>query len=86
MKGTKVAGTIQALFEGKSKMYVECVSVDYKSGRDEVFHDLSMNVKGMNDLLASFENYVAAEMLDGENKYRTDVSSAVHPPTNPSTG
>jgi hypothetical protein len=53
MKGTAVAGTIQRLFEGKTQMFVECLHVDYKSARVEVFHDLSLNVKVLLPVLDS---------------------------------
>ena len=45
MKKTPAEGMIPRLFEGKSQMFIECVNVDYKSERTEVFHDLQLNVK-----------------------------------------
>jgi len=36
------------------------------------FVDLQLNVKGMKNLYESFRDYVAVEMLDGENKYQAE--------------
>jgi ubiquitin carboxyl-terminal hydrolase 7 len=36
------------------------------------FVDLQLNVKGMKNLYDSFRDYVAVEMLDGENKYQAE--------------
>jgi ubiquitin carboxyl-terminal hydrolase 7 len=72
MKGTPMAGTISRLFEGKSQMVIRCKNVDFKSERTEVFHDLSLNVKGLGNLRAAFDQYVAEEELTGDNKYRAE--------------
>jgi ubiquitin C-terminal hydrolase len=34
--------------------------------------DLQLNVKGMKNLRESFQDYVAVETLDGENKYQAE--------------
>lgn len=34
--------------------------------------DIQLNVKGMKNLYESFQDYVAVEMLDGENKYQAE--------------
>ena len=34
--------------------------------------DIQLNVKGKKNLRESFEDYVAVEMLDGENKYQSE--------------
>jgi ubiquitin carboxyl-terminal hydrolase 7 len=36
------------------------------------FVDLQLNVKGMKNLYDSFQDYVAVETLDGENKYQAE--------------
>ncbi|PPQ74003.1 hypothetical protein CVT26_006372 [Gymnopilus dilepis] len=72
MKGTKAEGTIQKLFVGKMKSYIKCVNVEYESSRIEEFNDIQLNVKGMKNLYESFKDYVAVEMLDGENKYQAE--------------
>ncbi|KAK4440537.1 Ubiquitin carboxyl-terminal hydrolase 12 [Sesamum alatum] len=69
MKGTVVEGAIQDLFEGHHKSYIECINVDYKSGRQESLYDLQLDVKGCHDVYASFDKYVEVEHLDGDNKY-----------------
>ncbi|KAJ7285909.1 hypothetical protein C8J57DRAFT_1496609 [Mycena rebaudengoi] len=72
MKGTKAEGAINKLFVGKMKSYIKCVNVDYESFRTEEFNDIQLNVKGMKNLYESFKDYVAVEMLDGENKYQPE--------------
>jgi ubiquitin carboxyl-terminal hydrolase 7 len=72
MKGTKAEGAIAKLFVGKMKSYIKCVNVEYESSRIEEFNDIQLNVKGMKNLYESFKDYVAVEMLDGENKYQAE--------------
>ncbi|PFH50648.1 hypothetical protein AMATHDRAFT_75447 [Amanita thiersii Skay4041] len=72
MKGTKAEGAIAKLFVGKMKSYIKCVNVDYESSRIEEFNDIQLNVKGMKNLYESFKDYVAVEMLEGENKYHAE--------------
>lgn len=36
------------------------------------FPDLALDVKGCSDVYASFDKYVAVEMLDGDNKYQSE--------------
>ncbi|KAI3952853.1 hypothetical protein MKW92_019982 [Papaver armeniacum] len=70
MKGTAVEGTIQHLFEGHHMNYIECINVDYKSTRKESFYDIQLDVKGCQDVYASFDKYVEVERLEGDNKYQ----------------
>ncbi|NP_001346281.1 Ubiquitin carboxyl-terminal hydrolase 12 [Zea mays] len=72
MKGTVVEGTIQQLFEGHHMNYIECINVDFKSTRKESFYDLQLDVKGCQDVYASFDKYVEVEQLEGDNKYHAD--------------
>jgi ubiquitin C-terminal hydrolase len=37
-----------------------------------LFADISLNVKGMKNLHESFKDYVAVEMMEGENKYQAE--------------
>ncbi|PWZ40553.1 Ubiquitin carboxyl-terminal hydrolase 12 [Zea mays] len=57
MKGTVVEGTIQQLFEGHHMNYIEYLQLD---------------VKGCQDVYASFDKYVEVERLEGDNKYHAD--------------
>ncbi|KAI8086603.1 uncharacterized protein BX664DRAFT_299394 [Halteromyces radiatus] len=72
MKGTPADGAISDLFEGKMKSYVKCINVDYESSRVEDFYDIQLNVKGCKNLYDSFQDYVAMETLEGENKYHAE--------------
>ncbi|KAI3914337.1 hypothetical protein MKW98_014944 [Papaver atlanticum] len=71
-RGTVVEGTIQDLFEGHQMNYIDCINVDYKSTRKESFYDLQLDVKGCEDVYASFDKYVEVERLEGDNKYQAD--------------
>eukprot|EP00899_Mesostigma_viride_P017736 jgi/Mesvir1/25964/Mv20952-RA.3 len=72
MKGTTVEGTIQRLFEGHTHNYISCVNVDYTSNCTESYLDLQLDVKGCKDVYASFDKYVAQEMMEGDNKYEAE--------------
>ncbi|CAA0824349.1 Ubiquitin carboxyl-terminal hydrolase 13 [Striga hermonthica] len=72
MKRTVVEGAIQQLFEGHHMNYIECINVEYKSSRKESFYDLQLDVKGCDDVYASFDKYIAVEHLDGDNKYHAE--------------
>ncbi|KAJ3342286.1 hypothetical protein HDU93_002759 [Gonapodya sp. JEL0774] len=72
MKGTKAEGAISKIFGGKFKSYIRCVNVDYESSRVEDFNDIQLVVKGIKTLKESFDNYVAVEMMDGDNKYAAE--------------
>lgn len=69
MKGTCVEGTIPRLFEGKMVSYIKCKNVDYNSTRIETFYDIQLNINGKRTIYESFNDYVATEILRGDNKY-----------------
>eukprot|EP00118_Oscarella_pearsei_P005571 m.25698 g.25698 ORF g.25698 m.25698 type:complete len:1114 (+) comp28916_c0_seq2:103-3444(+) len=69
MVGTVVEGTIPKLFEGKMESYVKCTQVDYTSSRTEPFMDIQLNIKGKKNIFESFDDYIASELLNGDNKY-----------------
>jgi len=70
MKGTPGENTLKWLFCGKMRNYIRCCNVEYKSERIEEFYDLSLNVKGIPTILGSFRQYVEAERMQGDNKYK----------------
>ncbi|KAK3819643.1 MAG: ubiquitin carboxyl-terminal hydrolase 5 [Benniella sp.] len=72
MKGTAAEGAIQKLFVGKMKSYIKCINVNYESSRVENFYDIQLNVKGCKTLHDSFNDYIAVETLDGDNKYHAE--------------
>ncbi|XP_070665822.1 ubiquitin C-terminal hydrolase 13-like isoform X3 [Malus domestica] len=72
MKGTIVEGTIQQLFEGHYRNYIECFNVDYKSTWKESFYDLQLDVKGCRDVYASFSKFLEVKRLEGDNKYHSE--------------
>jgi hypothetical protein len=70
MKGTPGENALKWLFCGKMRNYIRCCNVDYKSERIEDFYDLSLNVKGIPTITGSFRQYVEAERMQGDNKYK----------------
>ena len=72
VKKTEMEGKADALFAGKSQMYIQCVNVPFKSERVETYLDLAMNVKGCRGLVESFDQYVEVELLEKENAYRAE--------------
>ncbi len=70
MKGTPGENALKWLFCGKMRNYIRCCDVDYKSERIEVFYDLSLNVKGIPNIIGSFKQYVEAEKMQGDNRYK----------------
>ncbi|KEI40875.1 uncharacterized protein L969DRAFT_86115 [Mixia osmundae IAM 14324] len=72
MKGTSADGAIKTLFAGKMRSYIKCINVDYESSRSEDFYDIQLNVKGMRNVEESFRNYIAEEIMEGENKYHAE--------------
>lgn len=72
MQGTIVEGTIGKLFEGRMHNFVECVNVDFKSTRQEVFADLQLLVRGCKNMYDSFDKYVEVEDLNGQNQYQAE--------------
>ena len=69
MKGTEFEKVLPQMFSGKIKTYISCIDVPYESNRVEDFWDVQLNVQGNKDLVASFEDYIQVERLDGENQY-----------------
>ncbi len=43
-----------------------------QSEREETFLDIQLNVKGMKNVYASFEDYIAVEDLKDDNKYMAE--------------
>ena len=71
-KGTAVEGDLERLFVGKVRNVIRCTNVSFQSTRTESFYDLQLTIKGMRTLKESFDNYVKAETLEGDNKYRAE--------------
>ena len=52
--------------------FVECVNVDFKSMRQEVYADLQLLVRGCKNMYDSFDKYVEVEDLNGQNQYQAE--------------
>ncbi|XP_043705207.1 ubiquitin C-terminal hydrolase 12-like [Telopea speciosissima] len=62
MKGTIVEGRIRELFEGRY------TKLDDRSAINESFFGLRLDVKGCQDVYASFDKYVEPERFEGDSK------------------
>eukprot|EP00736_Rhodelphis_marinus_P006055 Rmarinus@m.3877 len=71
-KGTPVEGCVSQIFEGEYQDVIRCLDVEYKSVKDAKFHDLSLTVKGCKNVYDSLDLFTQKEIMNGENKYRTD--------------
>ena len=60
------------LLEGKTYNSIRCLDIDFESGREEPFFDLSLSIKGCRTLDDCFKAYTQEEILDGDNKYRAE--------------
>jgi ubiquitin carboxyl-terminal hydrolase 7 len=69
MKGTEAENLLPRMFSGKLQTYISCINVDYDSRRVEDFWDIQLNVQGNKDVVASFNEYIQVEIMDGENQY-----------------
>lgn len=69
IENTSMKGTFSYLFEGEMVSTIECRYVNYKSSITETFYDIQLNVVGKNNILRSLDEYIAPEILDGDNKY-----------------
>ena len=72
MKGTKVEGTFNNLFQGSYWSIIECTDIDFVSKHEEYFNDIQLNIKNFKNIYESFDNYIKDEVLDNENKYDTE--------------
>ena len=69
MKGTEAENVLPRLFSGKVRTYISCINVEYESARSEEFWDVQLNVSGNKNMEDSFRDYVAVEVMNGENQY-----------------
>ena len=72
MVGTPLEGTIKRIFGGCLRHSIRCTDVDFESAREEVFYDLSLDVRGFKTIEESLAAYTAVEKLDGDNKYMAE--------------
>lgn len=49
--------------------YIKCKNVPYTSSRIETYYDIQLNIKGKRNIEESFKDYVATELLNGDNRY-----------------
>lgn len=69
MKGTAAEKSLENMFVGSTKTFLECINVDYESSSSQVFWDIQLNVKGNKTLDDSFRDCLQVETMDGDNKY-----------------
>ena len=72
VQGTRVERVISEVFEGHTVNFVKCVNVEAESTRRESFMDLSLDVKGCQNIYDSFDKYTEIELLEGANQYKAE--------------
>ena len=81
-KGTRGAGVISSLFEGREKQYVRCEVCGFESGREEKCRSVMVNVKQFGDphpirsIEEGLDNYYTSERLCGDNQYHCEKCNA----------
>lgn len=68
----KVKEVIDATFLGKLQNYIQTIHIPFEKQNEELFYDLSLNVKGYGSVEESLEEYIEEELLDGDNQYRVE--------------
>ncbi|KAF3926684.1 hypothetical protein ABW21_db0202821 [Orbilia brochopaga] len=69
MKGSDAENALAKMFVGKTKTYISCINISFESSRIEEYWDIQLTVRGKKNLDESFKDYIAYEILEGENKY-----------------
>jgi ubiquitin carboxyl-terminal hydrolase 7 len=72
MKGTPLEGVIAGIFRGKWRKVIRAINVSFVSQNEQYFYDLPLQVRGCATLEKSFEDFIAKEVLNGDNQYRTE--------------
>lgn len=72
MKGTKACGLTDKIFAGHILKFIECLNVDFKSEKSDMFQDIILDVRGCADVYASFDRITAEDKFDGENQYECE--------------
>ncbi len=68
MEGNEeIEARYKELVYGITTNYIECININYKSLRDEVFDHISLQVHDRLNLKESFEHYTMKDILEGDN-------------------
>ena len=60
------------LLEGKTYNSIKCIDIDFESGREEAFFDLSLSIRDCCTIYDCFDKYTEEELMDGDNKYNAE--------------
>eukprot|EP01043_Picozoa_sp_COSAG02_P056312 COSAG02_NODE_6660_length_3432_cov_3.082208_2_plen_778_part_01 len=75
-RGTRGAGVIASLFEGREKNYLRCVECGFESSREETFKSVIVPVKNFGEYIGTLEeglhNYYTSERLTGDNQWHCE--------------
>jgi ubiquitin carboxyl-terminal hydrolase 7 len=63
---------LDALLRGRCRTCIRCFNVPYEAITDEVFYDLSLQVRNCASLQQAFRQYIEPEDLTGDNQRDTD--------------
>ncbi|KAI8462774.1 MAG: hypothetical protein J3K34DRAFT_372984 [Monoraphidium minutum] len=61
---------VHRIFGGRLRSQIKCEGVDYESSTYDPFLDLSLEINQASTLQRALQHFTAAEVLDGDNRYR----------------
>ena len=71
-QGTKVCGLTDKIFSGHILKFIQCINVDFKSEKKDMFQDIMVDVKGCANVYESFDRITAEDKFEGENQYECE--------------
>lgn len=72
VKDSPQKGLFEKLFRGTYMDILKCLNVNYERRQEIAYCDLSLNVIGCDTLEDSLRKFTETELLDGENRYKSD--------------
>lgn len=71
----ETSSRVHGVFGGTLQSVIECCECGAASGRDEVFHDLSLEIAEASNIDDALSTFTPVEHLNGENRYCCDACS-----------
>ena len=62
-------GLVDRIFQRQTNYVTKCLKCKNKSMRPSSYYEISLNIKGHRSVEDCIQSYLAAEVLEGENKY-----------------
>ncbi len=71
-QGTKVCGLTDKIFSGHILKFIQCINVNFKSEKKDMFQDIMVDVKGCANVYESFDRITAEDKFEGDNQYECE--------------